>query len=133
MFLDKEKIKKFILSLYEAGFVPSEISEELEISVHTVKNYIKRNIRTREDFAKIKALHEKRKKHRFEIEKLNRHIRRCAEREIDNRLKKSMNTEQLVINCKSAYRTTKNGVLHYKYDESTRPMDLPRKYIPIVR
>lgn len=129
----EEKIKKFILSLYKAGYVPSEISEELEVTVDTVKNYIKRNIRTREDFQNIKFLHERRKKHRFEIEKLNRHIKRCAKREIDRRLRNSIGTEQLVINCKSAYRTTTNGVLHYKYDENTRPIDLPKKYIPIVR
>lgn len=133
MGLTKELIIKDICDLYKIGLTNTEIADELGMSLETIKSYMKRYIRTDKDYKYIKELHDIRKKRMQELKRMDRYIEKTAIREIENRVRKCISTEQLIKRCESAYRSTKNGTLYYKYDENTRPIDLPKKYVPVVR
>lgn len=124
----KEQRIKNICSLFKAGFTNSQIAEELEIELTTVKNYMKRYIRTREDYKEIKQVHDIRKKKMQEIAKMNKRVRESAKREIDRRVRRFISNETLVKkSCSSAY-VYKKGAYRYKYDKETKPNDLPTVY-----
>ena len=55
MKVSKEQRIKDIINIYKIWLSNSEIAEELEIKLTTVKNYMKRYIRTREDYNKKKG------------------------------------------------------------------------------
>lgn len=124
----KEQRIKNICSLFKAGFTNSEISEELEIELTTVKNYMKRYIRTREDYKEIKQVHDIRKKKMQEIAKMNKRVRESAKREIDRQVKKYISDKSLCEKwCNSAYEY-RDGAYRYKYDKNSKPSDLPTVY-----
>ena len=121
----KELIIKDICNLYKIGLTNSEIADELEISLETVKSYMKRYIRTCKDYKHIKQLHDLRKKKMQEVKRMNKRIARSAKMEIDRRVRKFISNEALVKkSCNSAYEY-KNGSYRYKYDKDSKPADLP--------
>lgn len=126
--LTKEQLIKDICNLYKSGLTSREIAEELGISNENVKSYMKRYIRLRKDYKYIKQIHDERKKRLKEVKYINKRIKEAALREIENKVKKYLNNENLIGMCRSAYKTTCDGKLIYIYDKRTKPSDLPRSY-----
>lgn len=125
----KEQRIKDIINLYKIGLTNSEIAEELEVELITVKNYMKRYIRTRADYTQINEMHNFRKKKMKEEERMKKRVAQAAIRAIDREVKNYISDRALCEKwCNSAYRY-KDGAYRYKYDKKTKPSDLPSVYI----
>lgn len=124
----KEQTINDIINLYKIGLSNSEIAEELEIELTTVKNYMKRYIRTREDYTQINEIHNLRKKKMQEEERMRKRVAQSAKRAIDREVKRYISDRALCEKwCNSAY-DYKDGAYRYKYDKKTKPSDLPGVY-----
>lgn len=123
----KEKTIKDIINLYKIGLTNSEIAEELEIELTTVKNYMKRYIRTREDYTQINEIHNLRKK-KMQEECMRKRGVQSAKRAIERVVKRYINDKDLCEKwCNSAY-DYKECVYRYKYDKKTKTSDLSNVY-----